>query len=83
MEVISCCRTLFAKGLNAFFHAAIKRRDFKLGPAPIEGDWTIIARRSCDVSNTPRPRLVCLLTCVDVLQDSIISETGFEVKNYG
>ena len=29
---------------------AIKRKDFKLGPSPVQGDWTIIAKRTCDVS---------------------------------
>ncbi|XP_062499169.1 complement C3-like [Corticium candelabrum] len=29
---------------------AIKRKDFKLGPSPVQGDWTIIAKRTCDGS---------------------------------
>ncbi|XP_062523087.1 complement C3-like [Corticium candelabrum] len=40
----------------------IKRRTFNLGLTPIEGDWSIVAKRSCD--------------------DTVISETSFEVKNY-
>ncbi|XP_062522895.1 complement C3-like [Corticium candelabrum] len=40
----------------------IKKRTFNLGLTPIEGDWSIVAKRSCD--------------------DTVISETSFEVKNY-
>jgi hypothetical protein len=43
--------------------SAIRRKTLRLGLAPMEGDWTIIAKRTCD--------------------DAIISETDFEVKNYG
>jgi hypothetical protein len=44
-------------------NGAIRRKTLRLGLAPMEGDWTIIAKRTCD--------------------DAIISETDFEVKNYG
>jgi hypothetical protein len=44
-------------------NGAITRKQLKLGLAPMEGDYTIIAKRTCDVMfNTPHLFHACLTT---------------------